>query len=150
MRVGLRRLRAALSLFKELVRDGEIKSIKAELKWLTDRLGSARELDVLIEEHVDPLREAAVGSAMGILKKDLEAKRAAELEQAGAVVDSERYRAIGLRAALWVTDGEWSNVEDKLLVAQRERRAVEFAAELLAERHSKILKKAAKIEQLDP
>jgi len=150
MRVGLRRLRAALSLFKELVRDGEVKSIKAELKWLTDRLGSARELDVLIEEHVDPLREAAVGSAMGILKKDLEAKRAAELEQAGAVVDSERYRAIGLRTALWVTDGEWSNSDDKLLAAQRERRAVEFAAELLAERHSKILKKAAKIERLDP
>ena len=150
MRVGLRRLRAALSLFKELVRDGEIKSIKAELKWLTDQLGSARELDVLMEERVDPLRKAAVGSEMGILKKDLEAKRAAELEQAGAVVDSERYRAIGLRAALWVVDGEWSNSDDKLLAAQRERPAVEFVAELLAKRHSKILKKAAKIEQLDP
>jgi triphosphatase len=149
-RVGLRRLRAALSLFKELVRDGEIKSIKAELKWLTDRLGSARELDVLIEERVDPLRKAAVVSEMGILEKDLEEKRAAELEQAGAVVDSERYRAIGLRAALWVTDGEWSNSDDKLLVAQRERPAVKFAAELLAELHSKILKKATKIEQLDP
>jgi inorganic triphosphatase YgiF len=150
MRVGLRRLRAALSLFKELVRDAEFKPIKAELKWLTDRLGAARELNVLIAERVDSLRDAAPEPAMGILKEDLETRLDAELEQAGAVVASERYRAIGLRTALWILDGKWSSSDDELLAARRERPAAEFAAELLTQNRKKILKKAARIEQLDP
>jgi len=150
MRVGLRRLRAALSLFKELVRGFETKPIKAELKWLTDRLGAARELNVLIEERVDSLRDAAPGPAMGILKKDLGIRLDAELEQAGDVIASERYRAIGLRTALWILDGKWSSSDDKLLAARRERPAAEFATQLLTQHRKKILKKAAKIEQLDP
>jgi triphosphatase len=150
MRVGLRRLRAALSLFKELVRGAETKPIIPELKWLTDRLGEARELNVLIEERVDSLRDAAPGPAMGILKKDLETRLDAELEQAGAVVASERYRVIGLRTALWILDGKWSSSDDELLAARRERPAAEFAAELLTRHRRKILKKAATIEQLDP
>ncbi|HWC63016.1 MAG TPA: inorganic triphosphatase, partial [Rhizomicrobium sp.] len=38
MRVGLRRLRTALSLFKALLRGGELENIKTELKWLTEEL----------------------------------------------------------------------------------------------------------------
>jgi CHAD domain-containing protein len=75
MRVGLRRLRAALSFFKELVQGGDTKSVKAELKWLTDQLGPARELDVLIEERVDTLRDTALVPEMSDLKEDLEATR---------------------------------------------------------------------------
>src|SRR5262249_42882993 len=150
MRVGLRRLRAALSLFKELVRGFETKPIKAELKWLTDRLWAAREPNVLIEERVDSLRDAAPGPAMGILKKDLGTRLDAELEQAGDVIASERYRAIGLRTALWILDGKWSSSDDKLLAARRERPAAEIGTQILTRHRKKILKKAAKIEQLDP
>ena len=35
MRVGLRRLRAAISLFSNLLGDQETERVKAELKWLT-------------------------------------------------------------------------------------------------------------------
>jgi CHAD domain-containing protein len=47
MRVGLRRLRAAMSLFPGLVRVPQTAGIKAELKWLTGELGPAREFEVL-------------------------------------------------------------------------------------------------------
>ncbi len=46
MRVGLRRLRAAMSLFSVLLRDPQTAAIKTELKWLAGELGPARELEV--------------------------------------------------------------------------------------------------------
>lgn len=59
MRVGLRRLRAALSLFKPLIDGAESEAIKTELKWLTEQLGQARELDVLVTDGIGPLRDEA-------------------------------------------------------------------------------------------
>jgi triphosphatase len=150
MRVGLRRLRTALSIFKELVQGPETEAIKAELKWLTEQLAAARDLDVLIEKQLRPLRAAApIGSAAAVLKQDLEARRAEALAKAKAAVESDRYRSIGLRAALWLADGSWLRGDDPLLAARRERPAAEVASEMLARRTKKVLKKARRIEKLD-
>jgi triphosphatase len=59
MRVGLRRLRAAMSLFKALLHDQQTAAIKAELKWLAGELGQARELDVLVQRVVAPMKKRA-------------------------------------------------------------------------------------------
>ena len=42
MRVGLRRLRAAMSLFSDILRDPQTAALKAELKWLTGAWSGAR------------------------------------------------------------------------------------------------------------
>ena len=39
MRIGLRRLRAALSLFKDMLQGRETDRVKNQLKWLTEQLG---------------------------------------------------------------------------------------------------------------
>jgi CHAD domain-containing protein len=49
MRVGLRRLRAVLSIFKSVSQKGEFEVLKPELVWLTEQLAAAREYDVLCE-----------------------------------------------------------------------------------------------------
>jgi len=49
MRVGLRRLRAALSIFKSVLRPSEFEPMKRELGWLTGQLAAARESDVILE-----------------------------------------------------------------------------------------------------
>ncbi len=46
MRIGLRRMRAAIIAFDKMVADSEKKRIKSELKWITNELGPARDLDV--------------------------------------------------------------------------------------------------------
>jgi triphosphatase len=150
MRVGLRRLRAAISIFKEMLQGPQTEAVKTELKWLTEQLGPARDFDVLVKERVRPLRgEAPFADQMGVLDRDLEAKRGAGLARAKTAVGSERYRKIGLQTALWIAHGEWVTGDDPLAAASRERPAVEFAAEILAERSKKILNKIGKIEQLD-
>jgi inorganic triphosphatase YgiF len=150
MRVGLRRLRAALSLFKPLIGSAETESIKAELTWLTEQLGPARDLDVLVTEGVDPLRDAAPAAEAGILTEDLRGERDRGLDRAKAAVGSDRYRSLGVKTALWIIDGGWARSRDEMIAALRARPAAEFAAERLGKRLRKILKKAARIESLDP
>jgi triphosphatase len=150
MRVGLRRLRAALSVFKELLEGPETDTIKAELEWLTEQLGPARDLDVLLEESIDPLVETAPVAGISALRREVKARRRAGFAKARSAVESERYRAIGLRTALWIANGEWSKSEDPVIVSRRDRSATEFAAAVLTQRLEKILKKAAKVEALDP
>ena len=58
MRVGLRRLRAAISLFSSLLEDRQTSAIKHELKWLTSELGPARELDVFIRHALHPVHRS--------------------------------------------------------------------------------------------
>lgn len=151
MRVGLRRLRAAISIFKGMLRGTETEALKRELKWLTEQLRSARDLDVLIAERVHPLRAAAsLGADAGVLEHDLTAQRKAGIEQAKAAVDGDRYRALGLHVALWLADGAWSHSNAPTIKNCRDMPVDEFAAAILAKRSKKILKKARKVEELDP
>jgi len=57
MRVALRRLRAAMSLFSAVANDDRVDAIKTELRWLARELGPARDLDTLILEVITPLRK---------------------------------------------------------------------------------------------
>ena len=47
-RVGLRRLRSALSIFRSVVTDKCLEHLRGELRWLAGTLGQARDIDVLI------------------------------------------------------------------------------------------------------
>ncbi len=128
MRVGLRRLRAAMSVFKVLLQDSQSEAIKAELKWLTEQLGPARDFDVFVRESVAPLSETA--SEMGVLQEDMEARRDEGFRGAREAVDSERYRRLVLSAALWLASGAWSATADPLKAVPRERLVTAFASEV--------------------
>lgn len=61
MRTTTRRLRSELRLFHDLVDPSWSQPLEAELKWLADRLGAVRDLDVLqarLLESAGPLRNA--------------------------------------------------------------------------------------------
>jgi len=147
MRVGLRRLRAAMSVFKGLLRDSESEGIKAGLKWLAEQLGPARDFDVFVRESVAPLSGTA--SEMGVLRKDLEARRDAGFRCAREAVEGERYRRLTLEVALWLANGGWSTAPDPLRSALRARPVAAFASEALSARFARIAKKMKKLKKLD-
>lgn len=151
MRVGLRRLRAAISVFKDFVGGGETKSVKRDLKWLTDQLGPAREYEVLIGEQVRPLRQAAPNAdELRSLDKELRDRRKSALRKARKAAESDRFRELGLRTALWLANGPWVRSEDPLARACRERSATDFATDALARRTRKIRRKADRVSELTP
>lgn len=150
MRVGLRRLRAALSLFTPLTVGPESETLKAELKWLTEQLGPAREFDVFVREGIDPLRNEAPMAEITALTADIKRKRDRGFRRAKAAIDNERYRNLGIKMALWIANGEWARTNDKMIAALRDRPAALFAAETLGKRLRKIVKKARRVDQLEP
>jgi len=139
-----------MSVFKNLLLGPETEAIKTELKWITEQLGPARDFDVLIERRVRPMhRSGPITAELGVLERDLEVKLDAGLEKAKAALNNERYGELGLRTALWIANGKWSSNFEPLSVTRRHRIAAEFAAEHLAKRRRKILKKLEDIEALD-
>ena len=126
MRVGLRRLAAAMSFFKPLLGDGESRRIKGELTWLLGELGPVRDLDVMIDESVAPLqRERIDGTAVTALKSELQTRRRTVFAQAKEAIGSARYRRTLRATALWITDGAWAaNRESRDRGARLRRRRI--------------------------
>jgi triphosphatase len=149
-RVGLRRLRAAISLFKDLVSDEETERVKEQLRWLTAQLGPARDYDVFVAESVAPLKQTA--SHRGELEK-LEAvlheSRQQKLELARSAVASERCRQIVLQVVLWLLGGDWTSDGSKQQKRLRRRSLRSLARRVLAERVRKLGKKLREVEKLD-
>jgi inorganic triphosphatase YgiF len=149
MRVGLRRLRAALSLFKEMLSGHETRAIKADLVWLTEQLGPARDYDVFVSEGVAPLLEQHPDrQELRLLETDLEADRDKKFALAKAAVGSDRYRRIVLNTALWLLDGEWRTSRDGLITALRERPVSTFVEDEIKRRSRNIVKKLRKLDTL--
>ena len=151
MRVGLRRLRATISVFKDIVQGADTEKIKTELKWLSAKLAPARDFDVLVQEGVPPLRREnpEQGREIALLEADLATKRDTGFEQARAAVASERYRKIVLRTALWLINGEWSTNADPLVATRRRRSVGAFAQQVLRSRAKRIARKVGKLDKLD-
>jgi len=150
MRVGLRRLRAAMAVFAELLDDEETARLKSELKWLTSELGPARDLDVYVTGNIRPLQRSLPDKrGIDALQSDLEARRAGAFTRAKKAVESPRYRTLLLDTLGWIESGHWTTTGDELIAALRRRAAGDFARDELARRAAKISKKAGKLAKLD-
>jgi inorganic triphosphatase YgiF len=150
MRVGLRRLRAAMSLFAALLRDAQTQAIKQELKWLAGELGPARELDVLVSRVVAPVkRQRRRWRGMPSLSQEIAERRDAALSRAQAAVQSARFRSLTLEVAAWLEAGFWTKPADDLVRDRGDLPIEVFAIEQLARRWRKVRKKGKALGKLD-
>ena len=106
MRVGLRRLRAAISVFS--IDDTETERVKAELKWLTGELAPARDLDVYVRKEIELLRGARLAKrGMKELASAFTLRRDVAFGRARIAVESGRYRLLLLNTLQWLETGDW-------------------------------------------
>jgi len=139
MRIGLRRLRAAVSLFGDVLHDAPRQTISAELKWLTGELGPARDFEVLLS---DEALKAAFDDAVqrDKLLSALDRQRLDGLARAKAAVESERYRLLLLETVLWIIGDACKPGETSVSA---------FAEQEMPRRLRKILKKLKRVDDLD-
>lgn len=144
MRIGLRRLRAAISVFADVVGDDEVERIKAELKWITRELGPARDLDVFAADVLAPLR-ASHPEDQGIAAshRDFEERRAAAYASAAGSVRSDRFRTAMLDLAEWVETAPWAADNDKERKEHRPRAVAKHAKKELGRLRKRIKRKGA-------
>jgi len=103
MRVGLRRLKVAFTLATNVRSDFATGGLSTELSWIGDVLGRARDLDVFIDETLEPLR-AKLTPAREIdqLIDQATALRRKAYDTLRACLDSPRYTDLQLRIGAWV------------------------------------------------
>jgi triphosphatase len=151
MRVALRRLRAAISLFSDAVSDDRINTIKTELRWLARELGPARDLDTLLIEVLKPLRKQHANEpGLVSISKMFVRERLKSYRRAQEAVQSAQFRTLVLDTAEWVEAGPWSMSEDALMRARREMPIEIRAAEQLSQRRKRIRRRGPKIGALSP
>ena len=150
-RVGLRRLRAAISLFGGMLLDPQSDNIKLELKWISRELGPARELDVFIKRVVMP---ATVGRSqqpgVATLTRDLRRRRREALDHARSTVECDRFRMLVLDTAAWIETGDWTSNADDLARAIRDQPIATAAAVEMERRRRKIVKRGMRLAEIDP
>lgn len=143
MRVGLRRLRAAISLFANILPRASTDRIKAELKWLTGELAPAREIDVFLKESIQPITEQGVPKrGARAIRKRFSRQRSAAFRRARDATMSARYRRLLIDVTEWIETGR-PHVEDDRSIAV-------YAAEVLDRRIRKARKQGKRLNDLEP
>lgn len=143
MRVGLRRLRAAISLFADILPRASTARIKSELKWLTGELAPAREIDVFVEESIRPIAHQGVPRrGARAIRERFAAQRKAAFARAREAVGSARYRRLLIDVIEWIEAGRPGGDDDRTIAA--------YAAEVLDRRIRKARKQGKRLNDLDP
>jgi triphosphatase len=151
MRIALRRLRAAISLFSAVVTDSRVEAIKAELKWLGRELAPARDLDSFLIEALRPLRkQQADEPGLISISRMFARERLKSYRRAQEAVESARFRALVLDTAEWIEAGPWFTSDDPLMVARRATPIETLAGEQLLRRRKKIRRRGTAIGELSP
>jgi triphosphatase len=151
MRVALRRLRAAITLFKTVVEDDRRDEIKAELKWMANLLGEARDLDVYISKVLAPARtQNENNESYRQLLADYEERRDRAYRMVQETIASPRCINGILETAAWIQAGGWVQNESKAARRRRGRPVADLAEGEIERRWRRVLKRGRNLGNLNP
>jgi inorganic triphosphatase YgiF len=151
MRVAIRRLRSALSLFRKLLPPAQDLWLRGETKWLAGVLGAARDWDVFLAETVAPAAASFPGEVgFERLRARAEAERAACHARVRAALDSERYTGLLLELRAWLEASGWREQPVSADSAMLFFPIDQLAGRLIETRRRKALKRGDDLRTLDP
>ena len=147
MRVALRRLRSALSLFAVPFRPA-MTQLESEMRWIGGVLGRARDLDVLLDEVFKPAAEAhGDDPRLGALAELARERQAMAWEDLLSALGSERFRQLVFETSAatlvrpWLQTGAGGG--EALLPAAT------FARTRLSQRYARLRKAGKRVGKLD-
>ena len=148
-RVGLRRLRAALVVFKPMLDAAGLNSARGETRWLAGELSAARDIDVFLQNAGSPDEiEENVGRAAFF--RALRLSQAEAYERALAAVRSGRFRALLLSLGEWIEVGVWQAFGDETHKALREGPITVVATPVMDRLDQRLRRGARHFKRLDP
>ncbi len=149
MRVALRRLRSAFSLFKPMLAgDAQAETLRADLKSAIEPFGTARNLDVFLAETLTAEIERRPDEAgLTALKDRLSADRERAYAAVLDVVNGGAWRNLLLDLVAWTEIGAWRRAAT---LPHRDRPAEDFAAETLEKLRRQLKKRGRHLDTLSP
>jgi len=151
MRVALRRMRAALGLFRKAF-DGGPAALKGELSWFSGELGLVRDLDVFTE-FLHGYAAERPGEQQPFVEKlirSVQRKRRREYRKALGLFESDRYRAFRETYGSAARRPAGSDGALVPLTASGQRPISREAPRLLRRRLKKALKYSRRLERYTP
>lgn len=150
IRIAFRRLRTAMSLFRDVANGPGAEAIKEHLRWLRSKTGPARDLDAFINEVMLPIRtqhrkEKAVESFYQHLRR----RRAQAYREAREAVLSPQFDKLVVEVGDWLQNGEWRGNASAAARAKHDAPVEIHAAEMLSEMHRKLRKKGRRLREFD-
>lgn len=149
MRVGLRRLRSAIKLFKDFIPCPP--GLQQEFEWLASQLGTARDWDVLASRTLARVVEKPdLAFRLGKLQDTVAEVASDKRKSVSQVLYSSRYSRMMLTLFARVEAKEWRNELNPSIVSRLDTSLKGFANEAIARGHKKIIKRGKNILDGDP
>lgn len=149
MRVGLRRLRSALDVFKDVVAlPGDIGQ---DVDWLAHELGNARDWDVLAGSTLPLLSKQipAAGPLLDVTHAALDSGRDAHIT-AAAAVSSPRYTKLMLSLGRWMFGNGWREPGNGKGKSRLDAPVAAFAGKVLRRAHKRMKKRGRALSAAAP
>ena len=151
MRVALRRLRSALTLYRHVLPAEQYGTVVGEVKWLTGQLAPIRDWDVFGMEILEPVAAQFPGDkAFRILLNGLGKETTRQRRLARKAIRSERYSKFLLRIGQWLAQRSWRDQPLTETSVTLLAPVGELASARLAKRHKKIRKRGRGIAEMSP
>ncbi|PTW62457.1 inorganic triphosphatase YgiF [Breoghania corrubedonensis] len=147
LRVALRRLRSAFTVFAPLADTAETHRLDAEAKRIGQLVGGLRDADVIISDIVQPAASRAPDGAKALIAT-LEARRVKTRANVIAGLSEPSLNAFLLDLGRYAETRGWltENIDQTALLAQP---VADFAASALERRWKSCVKGAAKLQKLN-
>lgn len=135
LRVAIRRLRAALSLFKPRLESEALDQLKQELAWISDLLGDGRDHNVFVTSSIEAVRRLHPDvSGLEQLHDHSEALRKSAGQRLDEALRTERFSRLLLDLVEFSHAGAWRDDDHPKRARTRNKRFEKFAARELDRR----------------
>ena len=143
-RIALRRLRAALQLFRDVIGAQRAAAWRGELGDAAAALGRARDWDVFAVESLPPVTAAYGDRALARkLEAGVSRRRRREREAARAVLRAPRHARVVLELARWLASADSGG--DAPAATPAAMPLVDFASRIIRKRHKRLLAGARRL-----
>lgn len=148
MRVGLRRMRSALTLFRPAIPRKITAPLAKEMRWAAHQLDHARDLDVYIEENFSKnasKQRCGEKKMRKIANQDLKKT----YKQVRDFVTGKRFTAFETQVSHWLESKEWRSQLSNKGKNTLKGRITPFAAQVLEQHRAQVLEDGKDIRRLD-
>lgn len=149
MRVALRRLRSAISVFGDFLATPETLGLRRDLSEVLGPLGRARDADVFQAEIVDPTAPLLSGEpGYARLCSDIARERRDAYDEVMTQVRSARTALMTIRLGRWIEAGDWSLDQSPDMIAARQRAVGDLARSALRKRDLRLSRDLRQLDRL--
>ncbi len=152
MRVSIRKLRSALKIFRRFIDPAHAEWINADLKWMGNCLGPARDWDVFLDETLPSMAALGIdGNAIDALRRAGAHQRSQAYDGVRNTLSGERYAKMMMRLTAFLALQSWrapnqADAPAKVTLSRSLRKA---APGILRRSHRKLLKAGSNLAELD-